>query len=441
MKYLLHLALLMVSCPVVYAQIPASGNVLWLKANTGVFKDNMHTPAAIGDLVQVWEDQSGAGNDFSQNTFGRRPQSVIHAGLLCSTPLMHFDISRMTYLASAMKLSGAKTIFIVFLSQAIVGNPQTLLSIKGNSNSYSEILCTDAPGYAPLSFISDVRGSVSGGSLTTACGNNATFSVNGNLFMLTYDGGPDSLSSCYTSRYDAAPAIVTASGLFGRLLNDTTTIGARAPQQNYCFFTGYIGEVIVYDRVLSNAEASQVETYLATKYGFFGSCSLLAIPALNFTARSNNNAIELTWEDTGMKEYIVEHSTDGNKWDSIGTGKLLPGNSYRLIHVAPGEGPNYYRLKWNGSDGRFSYSVVKKVTFSASSPFTVFPNPVKNTVSVQTVANEPLSIVTSNACGSLVRTSAFPGNAVIDLHDLPAGIYFMKISTRHNKAIQKIIKQ
>lgn len=65
--------------------------------------------------------------------------------------------------------------------------------------------------------------------------------------------------SSYTANYNGTSSAVAASGLFGRLMNDTTSIGGRALEQNYSFLNGYIAEIIMYNRVLAVPEINQVE--------------------------------------------------------------------------------------------------------------------------------------------------------------------------------------
>ncbi len=55
---------------------PLSANLVgWFKADAGIFTDAGGTTPAVtnGDLVYVWKDQSGSGNDLSQATSGDRP--------------------------------------------------------------------------------------------------------------------------------------------------------------------------------------------------------------------------------------------------------------------------------------------------------------------------------------------------------------------------------
>ncbi|GAB2817371.1 hypothetical protein GCM10027043_17640 [Ferruginibacter profundus] len=405
----------------------------------------MITHANPGDLVQVWQDQSGNGNHFRQDINSQRPQLVAYANLLCAQPLIHFDVGRRTYLCSTLKASGAKTIFIVFLQPSISGNPETLLSIKGLANTYSEILCTDAPAYSPLSFIADVTSSVSGGVLTGAMGDNMTFLSSGNIFTLTYNGSVNSSPSSYTANNNTVAATVTTSGPFGRLPYDSTTIGGRAPQQNYSFFSGDIGEIILYNRVLTAAEITQVEHYLADKFGFFGTCNVLHTATLNFVCKAVNNAVELNWNPygAGVNEYIIERSTDASRWDSIGAIQDAPANTrYSFTDNQPFGGVNYYRLIIKTTGGRILYSnsLSATVPLITTTAYTIQPNPVKEYMYIRSATREMLHIYLLNAEGRLVKEINALSNMPIATGNLPRGIYWATINGKSEQVTLKFFK-
>jgi len=441
MKNLLISVLFVTAGRMACGQIPSTGNVLWLRADRGVHNNNSGTQAILGDLVQVWEDQSNNGNHFHQDVNSYRPQLVAIGNTLCSQPLIQFDVSRRTYLGSTFKLSGPKTIFLVFLQPGLAGNPETLLSVKGVSNTYSEILCADHPAYKPISYISEVPASISGGTTLPALGNNISFSPAGNIFTMTYDGGPVSSPSSYSSNYNAAPVAVSTSGLFGRLINDTSTIGGRAPEQNYSFLSGYIAEIIVYNRVLIASEISQVETYLQGKYGFLGSCSVLPANNAGFTTQIKNNAVQLNWhmdDEAGMKCYTAEHSTDRYNWDSIGIRKAENKN-YQLMHNDPAYGINYYRLRMNYNDGRIKYSEINRIDFNKTDPvsLTIAPNPSADHLYIRSEKTEPIHISILTAQGRLLKEINTYSNSRIDINALTPALYFIKV----NGKVEKFLKQ
>lgn len=441
MKNLLLSFLFIGTVRTAYCQIPTAGNLLWLRADRGIFKTNNGTPAILGDLVQVWEDQSGNGNHFVQNVSSYRPQWIAIANTLCSQPLMRFDVSRRTFLQSAFTLPGSKTIFIVFLQPGLSGNPQTLFSLKGNTNSYTEILCSDHPAYKPLSYMAEMPGSASGGTTMNSVGNNISFSPAGNIFTMTYDGGVASSAASYSSNYNAASTPVLASGLFGRLLHDTTTIGGRAPEQNYSFLTGYIGEIIVYNRVLTAAEISQVEAYLQGKFGFLGSCSVLPAGSDGFTAALKNRSVELRWnrtDETGIREYVAEHSMDQHNWDSVGI-HWPPLRHYQLTDTRPRYGTNYYRLRIRYADGTTRYSSVVPINFNVGAPerWMLTPNPAADHIYIQNEKNSHMHFTIFNADGRSIRSINAYSNTAVDIHDLAPGIYFVSMDGQ----TQKFLKQ
>lgn len=422
-------------------QIPSSGNVLWLRADRAVFNNNSGTQAILGDLVQVWEDQSGNGNHFRQDVNSYRPQLVAIANTLCSQPLLRFEVSRRTYLGSPFKMSGPQTVFIVFLQPGMAGNPQTLISVKSNSGTYTEALCSDHPAYRPLSYMCGVPSSVSGGTTLNAVGNNTSFSSTGNLFTMTYDGGTVSSPSSYRANYNGTSSAVAASGLFGRLMNDTTSIGGRAPEQNYSFLNGYIAEIIMYNRVLAVPEIHQVEAYLLGKYGFLGSCSVLPANNAGFSAEVKNNAVQLNWnvnDETGMKNYIVEHSMDSYSWDSMGN-RAAGVKKYQFIHNHPFSGTNYYRLRIHYTDGRIKYSEISKVNYLpiGTGFLQVTPNPSPGHLYIRSERTMPLHISILTAEGRLLKQMYTYSNTKIDISALPPAVYFIKI----NGKVEKLMKQ
>jgi hypothetical protein len=450
MKNPVTLFIFFIASSLAFGQIPSSGNILWLKADMEVFKDNGVTLAPYGQLAEVWKDQSGNGNDFTQHVFGNRPQLVVQSNAFCGKPALRFDIGRHTYMSSALKSAGPKTIFIVFKIPFLVNTPQTLLSIKGAGNTYTEILGTDNPSYMPVSYIADIPGSISGGTMIPAAGNNVSYSNNGNILAMTYNGGSISTPSSYTMNYDNSPSTVNASGLFGRLMYDTTSIGGRAPEQNYCFLSGDIAEIIVYNRVLSSTEISDVETYLISKYGFFNTCTPLEVKMIDFTAIVKGDGTLLKWEisnEVNAIKYVVQRSTDNVNWDDIGN--KIPGhsnertNKYDLTDLFPKEGLNYYRVKTETKDGNYVFSQVKSIKWESNTEgkLWIIPNPAADYFIVSSKAKEALTIIITDGNGRLEKRINRSSNTEIDIRSLPAGIHFLMIETKTGIKNLKMIKK
>jgi hypothetical protein len=81
-------------------QIFGSNLYLWLKADSSVYKDAGVTPAANGETVQQWNDQSGNGRNVSQATAGNRP-TYLSGGFNSSYPTLSFAAASTNALLTA----------------------------------------------------------------------------------------------------------------------------------------------------------------------------------------------------------------------------------------------------------------------------------------------------------------------------------------------------
>jgi hypothetical protein len=113
---------------------------------------------------------------------------------------------------------------------------------------------------------------------------------------------------------------------------------------------------------------------------------LLPVTWVDFTAQMEGNAVRLNWAtaaELNAKDFVVQHSQTGIDWYDIGEVAAV-GNSnseqhYTFLHTVPASGNNFYRLKQRDLDGRFSYSVVRKLVFTGSTNrILILGNPVVN---------------------------------------------------------------
>jgi hypothetical protein len=131
---------------------------------------------------------------------------------------------------------------------------------------------------------------------------------------------------------------------------------------------------------------------------------------------------------------------------------VLMGNSntsqYSYLHTTSVDGINYYRLKMQDKDGRFTYSptinINTKITAAA---ITVFPDPVVDIakLNIRSLKNEDILFNLYSTDGKLVSTVSFKvvkGSNLLswNLRTLAAGKYFMVASNKQFKPIA-IIKR
>jgi hypothetical protein len=109
---------------------------------------------------------------------------------------------------------------------------------------------------------------------------------------------------------------------------------------------------------------------------------VLPIKLASITAHSDSEAVCLDWSTASEKNFdyfVVEASTDGVKFDSIG---VIEGHGdskellkYSYSHQSPMIGKNYYRLKSVDHDSTYEYSPVVVAVFNGNKIVTVYPNP------------------------------------------------------------------
>lgn len=166
-----------------------------------------------------------------------------------------------------------------------------------------------------------------------------------------------------------------------------------------------------------------------------------SLPAqwVDFTVAKQNETAALKWittNEVNSRNYEVEHSTDGVNWNSIGIVNSANGtgnNNYAFTHTSPAKGINYYRIKQVDLDGRYQYSLVKRIVFGKTGSLLVYPNPTRDKVSVQTTG--VLKAVTVyNTAGQLMLQQTFSNSTAGRVHDvfvnqLQKGIYILQITT------------
>ena len=222
-----------------------SGSVLWLDAS------DLASITSAGGFVSQWNDKSAVGtNHFTQGTGGQQPQTgaVTLNGLnlltfdgsndhLLGSPVLAGNDDDYTYLAvwRPHTTSGARSVY----EQAQGGNGRrsALLAVNnaygfnGQNNDRHNLV----PFAANQWRLTDME-------VNNSNANNIKIYDNGNLYVGA-TGNPGALD------------IGTAGATVGK---KQTTFGE--------FLDGDLAEIIVYDRTLTGAEHSDINTYLNNKY-------------------------------------------------------------------------------------------------------------------------------------------------------------------------------
>lgn len=188
---------------------------------------------------------------------------------------------------------------------------------------------------------------------------------------------------------------------------------------------------------------------------------VLPVELLYFTGTYVDKKVYLNWEtasELNNDYFLVEKSTDGKNWTSIGSvkghGTTQDPHQYAMIDPYPFQGENYYRLKQVDFDGTFKYSriividVLNEYTRTEST-FAVQPNPTAGLVvaTISSETNQKVQLNIFDASGQLmeVRDVALGkglNKVKVDLSKFPAATYLLSFKDRSGKEYSaKVIKQ
>lgn len=271
---------------------PQEGLVIWMDPARGTFKDEGHTAAGVGDQIAYWADQAaqGGANVFNYtrtvrlNPEERWPILVERAnegGLKGTHRLLKFDGGDNLVLRDADELGspitphldgGQLTCLIIFRrSDGLVGTREYLLSAEKDKTAH------DWGAYV------ENDGASSGGSKDQAGPSRLPLKNGFGILSYTLDS---KAGVCQQWLTGADGQSVTATGgcpietaplKLLRLGAIAHTRMPEGPQNGY--FNGEIGEVLLYDRVLSESDLHAARNYLCQRY--FGCAAAAATAPAN----------------------------------------------------------------------------------------------------------------------------------------------------------------
>ena len=219
-----------------FGPLLGSNLLLWLDANDA----DTITEDANGNITN-WYDKS-ENSSHATATSGRHPSG--NADAINGKKALYFDGSEDMTLSNMLHSESNYTAFTVFKTNAVNTTAERLF--ESNDGSDRLILWSSLGGSQSTGIFTDTESNV---TLSTRISGAQviTWSLEAASSATSYINGVSSTSGSYTKK----------------ALENTPTIGSR----NVHYVIGDIGELILYDRVLSETERVQVETYLSVKWG------------------------------------------------------------------------------------------------------------------------------------------------------------------------------
>lgn len=194
---------------------------------------------------------------------------------------------------------------------------------------------------------------------------------------------------------------------------------------------------------------------------YFGTANIIMpLTLVNFSGTYRSNAAYLKWEtenEVNTDHFVVERSFGNNDFEPIGKvaakGRTIEKTTYSLIDPKAslrGAGIVYYRLKMFDKDGSFTYSSVVAISIPdiMITSVSLYPNPAGKEVilSINSFTDQKLSWQLIDNTGRVLRrkdvvVTKGANNISINLEQLPAGSYFLKVDGPFVNSIQKLQKQ
>ena len=186
--------------------------------------------------------------------------------------------------------------------------------------------------------------------------------------------------------------------------------------------------------------------------------TVLDVDLLYFKTNCRNGSAILEWASAKEKynrHYIIEKSTNGVDFQEIGTvkGRI---NSYELekyefLDSEPYDGVSYYRLKQLDNDDNMELlGLVSYEPNCSKKEISLFPNPVKDYVSIEYDAylNNSIGIEIIDPVGQIIKKTTHTSSSnnkyesvVIDVKEIPTGLYVVIVTGKYTSKKIKIVKE
>jgi hypothetical protein len=190
-----------------------------------------------------------------------------------------------------------------------------------------------------------------------------------------------------------------------------------------------------------------------------GGSTTLPVSWLSFSGFANGENVDLIWvtaQEINNKGFEVERSKDGINFENVGfvkgAGTYNGKVNYAFVDagILASTPVVYYRLRQIDFDGKFEYSstVVVRNNMDAANEVKVYPNPFKESVSIELRNATELSGTATliDIQGRVVKTislnldKGFGAFVMSGLDELNDGVYFVKVNVGGQSYQEKLVK-
>lgn len=180
-----------------------------------------------------------------------------------------------------------------------------------------------------------------------------------------------------------------------------------------------------------------------------GTVNIVTPVKLNFFKASYfGEGASLFWNvenEVNFKEYIVERSTDGIKYETIDNIEARNSKSYEFKVGKLNAGKNYFRLKMVDKNGKYEYSTVEVLDArTIKSNFNIFPNPVASDLNFNWNEEGLHSFQLIGTDGKQFKMGpVLKGMNTLDVSNMPTGVYVLDVINSKGEIIaaKKVYKK
>jgi hypothetical protein len=252
------------SAPAPEVPTTISGLAMWFKA------DAINTEDDLDDSgnVEIWRDQSGNGRDVTQDTQASRPAyiSFDSVGNINGLPTVHFNTGTKVLASGANNILRNKNGWTAvaayrYSTSSGINSPVFAVSTGGSSDNARAAIGVSSPNTTGRVLWRRLDAdSLSQATRASALVNDGLYHHFGRL-----DFQASSASSLLRLNGVSTSGSAPSTGLISDTDSLQITVGRIAALQFY----GHIGEILLYDRAISDAEIGQIETYLVGRWGAY----------------------------------------------------------------------------------------------------------------------------------------------------------------------------
>ncbi len=170
----------------------------------------------------------------------------------------------------------------------------------------------------------------------------------------------------------------------------------------------------------------------------------LPLNLISFTGSKQNNDALLQWKtanEINTSRFEIQRSENGI--DFITAGTVAAGSSlysFADVNTFITKQIVFYRLKSIDADGKFSYSGIVKLSNEQGGRFTIFPNPVKDIITISGLKQNGTLLLFTADGKLLLQQKTNTQSITMDLSSYATGTYLLQYENEGVRHTQKLIK-